>query len=126
MPDKVYPLTLESEAFAGLKRDFDVLLERTLSAMRQKDGQRAELKLSLKITLMEGFIDAEEEGSMREVVMPKFEHKISTVLQYKDELSGILGGSEFELAWDEATGTWAIRPIDDKQMSLFDEGFADV
>ena len=39
MSDKVYPLTLESEAFAGLKRDFDVLLERTLSAMRQKDGQ---------------------------------------------------------------------------------------
>ncbi len=120
MPDKVYPLTLESEAFAGLKRDFDVLLERTLSAMRQKDGQRAELKLSLKITLVEGFVDAEEEGSMREVVVPKFEHKISTVLQYKDELSGILGG-EYELAWDAETGTWAIRPIEDKQLSLFDD-----
>lgn len=79
----------------------------------------------LKITLMEGFIDAEEEGSMREVVMPKFEHKISTVLQYKDELSGILGGSEFELAWDAEAGTWAIRPVDDRQLSLFDNSHGD-
>lgn len=126
MPKKVYPLTLESDAFNALKRDFDSLLERTLSTMRQKDGERAELKLSLKITLMEGFVDANEEGSMREVVMPKFEHKVSSVIQYKDELSGILGGSEFELAWDEAADTWAIRPIDDKQLSLFEKGFANV
>lgn len=41
MPKKVYPLTLESDAFNALKRDFDSLLERTLSTMRQKDGERA-------------------------------------------------------------------------------------
>ncbi len=126
MPKKVYPLTLESDAFNALKKDFDSLLERTLSTMRQKEGERAELKVSLKITLTEAFIDAEEQGSQREVVMPKFEHKINTVIQYKDELSGILGGSEYELAWDSVNETWSIKPIDDKQMNLFEEGYEDV
>ena len=72
---QVYPLTLESEAFAGLKRDFDVLLERTLSAMRQKDGS--------------------------DWVVPSLSF------------------------WDAEAGTWAIRPVDDRQLSLFDNSHGD-
>jgi len=123
MDKKAYELTLESDAFNALKSDFNMLLRKTLSTMIQKEGEKAELKLSLKITLTQGEtrdLDEVRYEAQREVILPKFEHKISTVLQYKDELSGILGG-EYELAWDAETGTWAIRPIEDKQLSLFDD-----
>lgn len=107
MDKKAYELTLESDAFNALKSDFNMLLRKTLSTMIQKEGEKAELKLSLKITLTQGEtrdLDEVRYEAQREVILPKFEHKISTVMQYKDEKSGFVGGAEYELVWDRAKG----------------------
>jgi len=132
MSKKAYEITLESDAFNAMKSDFNQLLRKTLSTMLQKEGEKAELKLSLKITLTQGETRDFEEvryEAQREVILPKFEHKISTVMQYKDELSGFVGGAEYELVWDKQKREYVMRPIKDGQMDIFeynhqpDEGY---
>ena len=54
MDKKAHEITLEGDAFNALKSDFNMLLRKTLSTMIQKEGEKAELKLSLKITLTQG------------------------------------------------------------------------
>jgi len=123
MDKKAYELTLESDAFNALKSDFNMLLRKTLSTMIQKEGEKAELKLSLKISLTQGEsrdLDEVRYEAQREVILPKFEHKISTVMQYKDEKSGFVGGAEYELVWDKVKGSYVMRPIKNNQMDLFE------
>lgn len=123
MSKNVYALNLDSDAFNSLKTDFNQILRQTLSTMLQKEGEKAELKLSLKITLTEGMApDLQEHKyeSEREIIIPKFDHKISSVMQYKDEKSGHVGGAEYELVWDKDSCTYVMRPIKDAQMNLFD------
>lgn len=124
MSKKEYALTLDSDAFNSLKTDFNQILRRTLSTMLQKEGEKAELKMSLKITLTEGTAPDLEERKYeaeRDVIIPKFEHKISSVMQYKDEKSGFVGGAEYELVWDKEKSDYVMRPIKDAQITLFDE-----
>jgi len=45
---KQYELTLNSETFAALKADFDLVLKKTLSNMQKKGSEAAEVKVSLK------------------------------------------------------------------------------
>ncbi|MGD9567554.1 MAG: hypothetical protein AB7V48_04430 [Sedimentibacter sp.] len=123
MSEKAYPLTLESDAFNSLKSDFNQLLRKTLSTMIHKEGEKAELKLSLKITLTQGETrDLQEPRyeAQREYILPKFEHKISTVMQYKDEKSGFVGGEEYELVWDKDKRDYVMKSIKDNQMNLFE------
>lgn len=123
MSKKEYALTLDSDAFNSLKTDFNQILRRTLSTMLQKEGEKAELKMSLKITLTEGTapdLDERKYEAERGVIIPKFEHKISSVMQYKDEKSGFVGGAEYELVWDKEKSDYVMRPIKDAQITLFD------
>lgn len=122
--NKEYTLTIESEAFNSMKTDFNQILRKTLSTMIQKEGEKAELKLTLKITLAQGYapdLDEPRHEADREIIIPKFEHKVSTVLQYKDEKSGHVGGAEYELVWDEEKCSYVMRPIRNAQLTLFDE-----
>lgn len=123
MSKNAYALTLESDAFNALKGDFNQLLRKTLSTMIHKEGEKAELKLSLKITLTQGETrDLQEPRyeAQRDYILPKFEHKISTVIQYKDEKSGFVGGEEYELVWDKEKRDYVMKPIKDNQMNLFE------
>ena len=114
MEKREYPLTLDSDGFNALKSDFNQILRSTLSNMIQKEGEKAEVKISVKITLTEGY-EAE-----RQIIIPKFEHKVSSVMQYKDEKSGITGGANYELVWDKDEMAYVMRPIEDAQLSIFD------
>ncbi|MEG2383480.1 MAG: hypothetical protein RSB39_07810 [Oscillospiraceae bacterium] len=124
MDKKYSSLSLSGGTFNAFKADFDQMLRKTLSAMIQKDGEKAEVKVSVKITLYPGFtpdLSGAAGGHDREVIMPMFEHKVSTVIQYKDEKSGITGGSEYELFFDKDVNDYVMRPIDNGQASFFDE-----
>ncbi len=116
-------VTIEGDAFNALRSDINQILRVTLNNMIQKDGEKAEVKISLKIALTQGFApDPEDDDMERQILIPKFEHKVSSVMQYKAEKSGILGGAEYELFWDKDKREYVIRPIKDAQISLFDEG----
>ena len=115
-----WELTLNGETFAALKSDFDAILRKTLTNMEAKDSELAELTVKLKITLKKDKFPYGEDFH-RDVVMPKFEHKVSSVFQIKDELSGTLGGN-YELVWDADRQEFVMREIRDGQTSFYDSG----
>ncbi len=119
---KQYELTLNSETFAALKADFDLVLKKTLSNMQKKGSDSAEVKVSLKTALSkaeDSNIKINDLDGMREVLIPRFDHKVASVLQIKDEASGTLGGN-FELVFDENRKSWIMREIIGPQTSLED------
>lgn len=122
---KEWDLNLNSDTFNGFKSDYNGILRNTLTNMEQKNSRCAEITVKMKITLSEEqvpdlSITAYE--AMRNIVVPKFEHKISSVLQIKDEVSGTLSG-RYELVWDGERGTYVMREITDNQINMFETGY---
>lgn len=119
----ILKLNINSNAFENLKADFDKVLRRTLGNMQIKESDEATLtlKLSIKLTEMEvPDFDAAYPNAMRKIHKPRFDHKVSSVMQIKTEESGHLKG-EYELVWDEEAQDFVMKPIDDGQRTLFDE-----
>ena len=115
-------LTLNSSTFAALKADFDQVLKNTLRNMQEKDSEAAEVKVSLKISFVKdekSYIQIADLDDRREIIIPKFDHKVSSVLQIKDEASGTLGG-EFALVYDDVREDYVMREIINPQTSLGD------
>ena len=115
-------LTLNSSTFAALKADFDQVLKNTLRNMQEKGSEAAEVKVSLKISFVKdekSYIQIADLDDRREIIIPKFDHKVSSVLQIKDEASGTLGGN-FELVFDDVREDYVMREIINPQTSLGD------
>lgn len=113
-PD-VLDLNLNGDTFNALKTDFNKILKRTLSSMENKGSEFAELTVKVKIKLEK---ETDYECEMpREFVKPRFDHKVSSVMQIKDELTGTLRGN-YELIWDEDRGEYIMREM--RQMTIFD------
>lgn len=119
---KEFELTLESDTFNAMKVDFDNVLKKTLSNMQEKGSEAAEVKVSLKISFEKGEqsdIQINDLDGRREVIIPRFDHKVSSVLQIKDEVSGTLGGG-YELVFDKVRREYVMREIISPQTSLDD------
>jgi|LSQX01.3.fsa_nt_gb hypothetical protein len=100
-------LVIEGGVFNNLRNDINAVLRNTIYTMLQKGGEKAELKVSLRILL-----DTEDD-----ITKPTFEHRVSSVLQYKTERDGFILEPDMELAWDGEKGEYVLAPIQD---SLFD------
>lgn len=119
---KEFELTLNDDTFNTLKADFDGILKKTLFNMQKKDSDVAEIRISLKISFDKEMVQDASVNNMdgqREVVIPKFDHKVSSVLQIKDELSGTLGG-KYELEYNKARKNFVMREIISPQTTLDD------
>lgn len=117
------PLSLNGGTFNALKSDFDSILRNTLSNMELKGADTAEMNIKLKISLSKEQtrdFEARYDGAMRDIVKPKFEHAVQSVLQIKDKKDGTLSGN-YELVWDGEAQKYVMREITDGQTSLFDE-----
>lgn len=117
------PLSLNGDTFNALKSDFDSILRNTLSNMELKGADTAEMNIKLKISLTKDQtrdFEARYDGAMRDIVKPKFEHVVQSVLQIKDKKDGTLSGN-YELVWDPDEQKYVMREITDGQTSLFDK-----
>jgi hypothetical protein len=117
-----FALSIDNEAFSSMKSDFNQVLKKTLSNMEKRETEVAEMTIKLKITLFRGEttdFSAISYGKKRDIVIPAFTHKVSSVMQIKDEKSGIFSGN-FELVWDEETSDYIIKVIPNGQRTLFD------
>lgn len=117
-----WDLTLNGDTFNALKTDFNQVLRKTLSNMERKGSEAAELTVKLKIQLKKDQApDFPVDGTemKRDIVIPKFDHKVSSVMQIKDEVTGTLGGN-YELVWDPTRGEWVMREIVDPQTNIFE------
>ena len=121
-----YTLSLAGDTFNALKTDFDMLLAKTLHNMTDKDGDAAEIKVTLKIEFRKQREPIENAGGVitgwKETIMPTFAHKITSVLQIKDQLEGLLGG-KYELVWDAGLQEYVLREVDGNKGTLFDTAY---
>ena len=120
MSDKI-TLSMRSEAFNDFKFDFDRLLNTTLNTMQEKGVDVATITAKFEISLEQG-IDESSSGELaRPITIPMFKHKITANMKLQSELSGTLGGMDFELVWDRASSTFAMVPVKSAQASMFDD-----
>jgi hypothetical protein len=117
-----HPLTLNSDAFNALKNDFNQMLRATLSSMEQKEAEEGTITLKLGISLQKDYVADPAivtYEAQREIIRPKFDHKVTATIQYKSEKTGTLSG-DYELVWDRDINEWVMRPITNGQMNFFD------
>lgn len=121
--NEILTLNIDSNAFSAMKEDFNKVLRRTLGNMQVKESDEATLTLKLSIKLSETEVpdwDAASPNAMKTIHKPRFDHKVSSVMQIKTEESGSLKG-EYELVWDEDAQDFIMKPIEDGQRTLFDD-----
>lgn len=119
----ILTLSIDSNTFSALKEDFNKVLNRTLGNMQSKESDEATLTLKLNIKTMEIEVpdfESSRSGATRKAYKPRFDHKISSVMQIKTEEAGSLKG-EYELVWDEDQQEFVMRPIDNGQQTIFDD-----
>jgi hypothetical protein len=116
-----FDLTLSGDTFNAMKGDFNQILKKTLFNMEIKGSNFAELTVKVKITLYQDFAPdlTSPHDETRSITVPKFEHKVSSVMQIKDEMTGFLGG-DYELVWDGERGEYVMRRIKTEQMTIYD------
>lgn len=120
--NNILTLNIDSDAFESLREDFDEVLKRTLGNMQVKGGEEAALNIKIAIKLEEVTVPDFEAGTKdatKVIHKPRFDHKVSSVMQIKTEESGSFKG-EYELVWDEDAQDFIMKPIDNGQGSLFD------
>ena len=123
--NEILSLTLDSAAFEDMKGDFNKVLQRTLGNMLGKDSKEATLTIKLNIELQEAEVpnyQSDDAMAMRKINKPKFEHKVSSVMQIKNEVSGSVKG-EYELVWDDELQEFVAVTIDNGQRSFFDDDY---
>ena len=114
-----YLLSMDGDAFAGLKTDINEILKKTLASMELKDSDEADISIKLAIELHKRIDD--ETG--RVVVFPIVSHKVSSVMKTKTETEGILNSKcDFELVYDGDIGEYIIRRLPKAQLELFENG----
>ena len=118
-------MSLDDTTFKDLKRDFDNVLNSTIQNMYSKGSDEASLTIKLNISIKEVEVPDYSmlyQDSMRKTFTPSFTHKVSSVLQIKNEQSGKLGGN-YELVYDELEKVYVMKPIENSQQYF--EGFDD-
>ena len=116
------PLSIHGETFNALKYDFDAALRGLVGTMIAKGSEEAKISIGLKITLAKDQAPDESitaYAASRDVVIPKFEHKIKSTITINEQREGFLGGTNYELVYDKEQG-YVLLPIKDLENRLFD------
>lgn len=119
-------LKIEAETFDKIRNDINIVLQRTLGTMKEKDSMEGKVTIALDIKLIQEDIcnfDPEIEGETRRILKPKFDHKVSSVLNIKSEKKGNIE-PEMALEWDEESLSWVLKYVNNtEQRSMFDTDF---
>ena len=117
---QITDISIYSDAFEKLREDFDRLMQQTIHNMKEKGSSDAAVSVKIDIELEKTFAPVElPDGtrSTRDVYIPKFTHKVSSVLNIKSETKGSFE-EECELMWDPARQKFMLVPIGYDQMTL--------
>ena len=84
-------LRIEADTFEKLRRDTNIVLQKALGTMKDKGSAEGKVSIALEIKMVREFIpnfDPEIEGETREILKPKFEHKVTSAINIKNEEKG--------------------------------------
>ena len=117
-------LHFEDETFKKLRDDADQVLQKLLANMAEKGSPEGKLTITLDVVFDEESIADRKNGGTRLIHTPKFQHKVGSVLQIKNEQKGDMNCDGMEMVWDEEKNEYVLRSITGKeQMSIFDMEF---
>lgn len=108
-------LKLENEIFDNFRTDMNVIIRELLKNMIARGSEDGKITATIEVGLFPEFT---ETGT---TFQPRFIHKVGSVLQLKDQKSGIALCSDMELVMDERTNTYYLQHVKGKpQMSIYD------
>lgn len=84
-------LHFEDDTFKKLRTDADQVLQKLLANMAEKGSLEGKMTITIDVSFTEETVqnrDPNIEGDMRIVHTPKFQHKVGSVLQIKNEQKG--------------------------------------
>lgn len=115
-------LSINNSVFEDLRNDIDNIINRTIGNMQQRETDSADITIKLAVKLEQASIADREAGNgcVKTIQKLKFGYAITSAMQIKDKESGALKG-EYQLVWNEEEGRYELAPIDDGQMSMFDD-----
>lgn len=120
-------LHIDDELFAGMRMDADRVLQKLLKNMVENNSLEGKMTIGIDVAFIQDYIpnhDPSVEGESRRILIPKFSHKIGSVIQIKDEAKGKRNCDGNELVWDDKREEYVLRPIiNTDQMSIFDANF---
>lgn len=80
-------LRIEADTFEKLRRDANIVLQRALGTMKEKESMEGKVSITVDIKLVQEYIpnfDPNIEGETRKILKPKFEHKVTSAIKYKE------------------------------------------
>lgn len=108
-------LKLENPIFDNFRTDMNLIIRELLKNMIARGSEDGKITATIEVGL---FPEVTETGT---ALQPQFTHKVASVLQLKDQKSGIVSCKDMELALDEETNTYYLRRMTGKpQMSIYD------
>lgn len=117
-------LHFEDDTFKKLRVDADQVLQKLLANMAEKGSLEGRLTITVDVSFAEETVqnrDPNIPGDTRVVHTPKFQHKVGSVMQIKNEQKGDMNCDGMEMVWDNEKGEYILRPITGRdQMSVFD------
>ena len=84
-------LRIEAETFDKLRRDADIVLQRALGTMKEKESMDGKVTITIDIKLVPEFIpnyDPAIQGETRKILKPKFDNKVTSAINIKNEEKG--------------------------------------
>lgn len=125
---KTETLHIDDDTFRKMRTDADQVLQKLLKNMAEKGSLDGRLTITLDVSFTEETVqnhDPNIEGNTRIVHTPKFQHKVGSVLQIKNEQKGDMNCDGMEMVWDDEKGEYVLRPITGRdQMTIYDMEFS--
>lgn len=120
-------LHISDNAFEGMRRDADRVLQKLLKNMVEKESMEGSVTIKIDITLTQEYIannDPAIDGETRRILIPAFTHKVGSMMQIKDEAKGGINYEGCEMVWDEYLKEYVVKPVaNTTQRTIFDADF---
>lgn len=118
-------ITMDSETFAQVRENFDLLLQKLFQKMQQNNSDEGSITLKVDVNMVDDYIPGED-GETRRISKPVLKHKINTTVPVKDSIDG-KKDSGMELVYDEDLKRYVLKYVSvGGQRSIFDEDFPDI
>lgn len=121
-------LKLDSVAFMGMRNDADIILQRLAKNMVEKKSMEGSvtIKLDIKLELdtLPVFDQDGEQTGAREILRPRIDHKIGSVMKIEGKANGENSFEDMELVWDAEKQEFVFRPVSNTaQTTIFDDQY---
>ena len=122
-------LRIEAETFDKLRRDANTVLQMALGTMKEKESMDGKVTITIDIKMVPEFIpnyDLSIQGETRKILKPKFDHKVTSAINIKNEEKGNTN-PEMEMVWNEEKQEYVLTYVNNtSQRSIFDTDFQEV